>query len=186
MIHPEKTPPAPDAPSDASSTPHSLGLEKTSPEGSSSSSPPYPPAAASEPAASDSRSSSDKAAIEGTPPGTAAEIAKWLKTRELEKEKRKRAWIASYRANARAEYAAELLEKEGRNVRSYLPSDPERRRLQKAASRARRKVAMTPEELDAHRKSERERKAKARYFAKLEKEVEAIQSKAPLAGDEDQ
>jgi hypothetical protein len=103
-------------------------------------------------------------------------IEQWLKKRKLDKQRAKERWIESYRANARKDYAAKILEEEGRAVRAYQPSTPERRRLQKAASRERQKAKMTPEDLANLRKRERERKALERGFKRMERDVEQNRS----------
>ena len=80
----------------------------------------------------------------------------------------------SKRRVERFEYAAQIRATESREVRSYLPSTPERRKQQKAASKARRDAVRSEEEREAIRKKDRERTARKREEERLIAEIEAM------------
>jgi phage protein D len=92
-------------------------------------------------------------------PSLLEEIEKWRLKDDQFREARRIRQRAPDREADRKAYAERIMQEEGRAVRSYLPSTPERRQLQKAASRARRKAMLTPEEIEEQRRKDRERKA---------------------------
>jgi hypothetical protein len=85
----------------------------------------------------------------------------------LSRKKKNNRFRESKRRVERFEYAGQIRETEDREVRSYLPSTPERRLLQKAASKARRSAALSEEDREEIRKKDRERKATKREHERL-------------------
>ena len=94
----------------------------------------------------------------------------WEKSRRKQNDRIRE----SNRRVERFEYAAQIRDTEHREVRSYLPSTPERRQQQKAASKARRDAVRSEEEREAIRKKDRERKARKREEERLIAEIEAM------------
>lgn len=93
---------------------------------------------------------------------------------ESDRKKKNNRLRESKRRIERFEYAAQIRETEQREVRSYLPSTPDRRKQQKAASKARRDAARSEEEREAIRKKDRERKARKREEERIIAELEAL------------
>jgi flagellar biosynthesis GTPase FlhF len=72
---------------------------------------------------------------------------------------------ASEADRKREAYRAEIQRREGREVRQYVkvgPTSPEKRKAQKAASKAKSKLSMTEEQKEAARAQDKERKRAAR------------------------
>lgn len=92
-----------------------------------------------------------------------AEIQKWREKDAAWRHALYERQRANQREADRLAYAERILQEQGRSVRAYSKSTPERRKLQKVASRAKRKASMTPDEVEAQRKKDRERKTLERF-----------------------
>lgn len=102
-----------------------------------------------------------------------AEIQKWREKDAAWRHALYERQRATQREADRLAYAERILQEQGRSVRAYSKSTLERRQLQKAASRAKRKANMTAEEVEARRKKDRERKALERDMKALNLDCES-------------
>ena len=115
--------------------------------------------------------SADAAETAHCPPAVEADLGRriqlYLELWEKGRKKKNDRLRASKRRIERFEYAAQIRSAEHREVRSYFPSTPDRRKEQKAASKSRRDSVRSEEEREAIRKKDRERKARKREEERL-------------------